>query len=243
MHWLKWYGKMGIVTLFCNIAAAIGFAVFALTKSAVLREFGIVAGINIMALFIISLILLPAALSYLPVPKQKHTRYLQNKWLAATLKRVEIWVFDHTKFVYALTIVMVIFSVTGIMRLRTEGFIVDDLPKTDKVYTDLKFFEHHFKGIMPLEVLIDTRKKNGFTGSRALPIFEKIDSFSQYIASKPEMARPLSLAEGLKFAKQGFYDGDSNNYAMPNAFDGAFVADYLRAPKNTQVGMAEHFKN
>jgi hypothetical protein len=234
--------KMGIVTLFCNIAAAIGFAVFALTKSAVLKEFGIVAGINIMALFIISLILLPAALSYLPVPKQKHTRYLQNKWLAATLKRVELWVFSHTKFVYALTIVIVIFSITGIMRLRSEGFIVDDLPKTDKVYTDLKFFEQHFKGIMPLEILIDTRKKNGFTGSRALPIFEKIDSFSQYIASKPEMARPLSLAEGLKFAKQGFYDGDSNNYSMPNAFDGAFVADYLRAPKNIQGGEAGTFQ-
>ena len=38
------------------------------------------------------------------------------------------------------------------------------------------YFEKNFKGIMPLEVLIDTRKKNGFTGSRALPIFEKIDS-------------------------------------------------------------------
>jgi predicted RND superfamily exporter protein len=234
--------KMGIVTLFCNIAAAIGFAVFALTKSAVLKEFGIVAGINIMALFIISLILLPAALSYLPVPKQKHTRYLQNKWLAATLKRVELWVFSHTKFVYAITIAIVIFSITGILRLKSEGFIVDDLPKTDKVYTDLKFFEQHFKGIMPLEILIDTRKKNGFTGSRALPIFEKIDSFSQFIASKPEMARPLSLAEGLKFAKQGFYDGDSNNYSMPNAFDGAFVADYLRAPKNTQGGEGASFQ-
>ncbi len=234
--------KMGIVTLFCNIAAAIGFAVFALTKSAVLKEFGIVAGINIMALFIISLILLPAALSYLPVPKQKHTRYLQNRWLAATLKRVELWVFGHTKFVYALTIAIVIFSITGILRLRSEGFIVDDLPKTDKVYTDLKFFEQHFKGIMPLEILIDTRKKNGFTGSRALPIFEKIDSFSQYIASQPEMARPLSLAEGLKFAKQGFYDGDSNNYSMPNAFDGAFVADYLRAPKNNQGGEGASFQ-
>jgi hypothetical protein len=234
--------KMGIVTLFCNIAAAIGFAVFALTKSAVLKEFGIVAGINIMALFIISLILIPAALSYLPVPKNKHTRYLQNKWLAATLKRVEIWVFGHTKFVYGLTIAIVIFSITGMMRLKTEGYIVDDLPKTDKVYTDLKFFEKHFKGIMPLEILIDTRKKNGFTGSRALPIFEKIDSFSQYIASKPEMARPLSLAEGLKFANQGFYDGDSNNYSMPNAFDGAFVADYLRAPKNSQGGEGASFQ-
>ncbi|MEI8059359.1 MAG: MMPL family transporter, partial [Ferruginibacter sp.] len=37
--------KMGVVTLFCNITAAIGFAVFALTKSPILREFGVVAGI------------------------------------------------------------------------------------------------------------------------------------------------------------------------------------------------------
>jgi uncharacterized protein len=110
------------------------------------------------------------------------------------------------------------------------------------VYTDLKFFEHHFKGIMPLEILVDTKKKNGFTGSRALPVFQKIDSFSQYIASLPEMARPLSLAEGLKFAKQGFYEGDSNNYAMPNAFDGAFVADYLRAPKDQQAGSGSTFQ-
>ncbi len=60
---------MGIVTLFCNIAAAIGFAVFALTSSDLLKEFGIVSGINVMALFVISLIFIPAVLSYLHCPK------------------------------------------------------------------------------------------------------------------------------------------------------------------------------
>ena len=226
-------GKMGVVTLFCNLAAAIGFAVFALTKSAILKEFGLVAGINIMALFFISLILLPAALSYLPVPKERHTRYLQNRWLAATLKRVETWVFGHRRLVYGITAGVLLFSILGITRLKSEGYVVDDLPKDDKVYTDLKFFERHFKGIIPLEVLIDTKRKNGLAGSRALNTFERIDSFSAYVASQPEMARPLSLAEGLKFAKQAFYDGDSNNYAMPNAFDGAFVGEYLRPNRDS----------
>ncbi|MBA2745481.1 MAG: MMPL family transporter, partial [Flavisolibacter sp.] len=67
--------KMGIVTLFCNLAAAIGFAVFALTRSAILKEFGVVAGINIMLLFVISLILIPVALNILPPPKARHTKY------------------------------------------------------------------------------------------------------------------------------------------------------------------------
>jgi uncharacterized protein len=226
-------GKMGIVTLFCNITAAIGFAVFYLTKSAILKEFGAVAGISIMAIFFISFILLPTVLSYMPPPKQRHLNYLENRWLASILTKIEIWVFGHKKFVYAISLGVVLFSVAGMLKLKAQGFIVDDLPQDDVIYMDLKFFEKNFEGIMPLEILVDTKRKNGFAGARALPIFEKIDSFSREISASPEMARPLSLVEGLKFAKQGFYDGDSNNYVIPNSFDGAFVADYLRVRKDS----------
>jgi predicted RND superfamily exporter protein len=227
-------GKMGVVTLFCNISAAVGFAVFALTKSAILKEFGIVAGINIMALFFISLVMIPIALYYMKEPQKKHTSYLDNKTILLTLTSIEKWVFSHKKLIYLITSVAVIFSIAGIMRLKTEAFIVDDLPKKDPIYEDLKFFESNFKGIMPLEILVDAKKKNGIAGSKALGIFEQVSNYSATIASKPEMARPLSLSEGLKFARQGFYDGDSNSYSMPNAFDGAFMADYLRAKKDSQ---------
>ena len=224
-------GKMGVVTLFCNISAALGFAVFALTKSIILKEFGIVAGINIMALFFISLILIPISLFYMAEPRKKHTRYLENKWLQTLLTTIEQWVFSNTRTVYLATGIALIFSIIGISKLKTQSFIVDDLPKKDKIYTDLRFFESNFRGIMPLEILVDTKKKNGIAGSRALSVYDKVSSFSAHIASYPEMARPLSLAEGLKFARQGFYDGDSNNYSMPNAFDGAFMADYLKPSK------------
>jgi predicted RND superfamily exporter protein len=224
-------GKMGVVTLFCNISAALGFAVFALTKSIILKEFGIVAGINIMALFFISLILIPISLYYMAEPRKKHTRYLENKWLQTLLTTIEQWVFIHKKTVYLATGIALVFSIIGISKLKTQSFIVDDLPQKDKIYTDLRFFESNFRGIMPLEILVDTKKKNGIAGSRALSVYDKVSSFSAYIASYPEMARPLSLAEGLKFARQGFYDGDSNNYSMPNAFDGAFMADYMKPSK------------
>ena len=229
-------GKMGVVTLFCNISAALGFAVFALTKSIILKEFGIVAGINIMALFFISLILIPISLYYMAEPRKKHTRYLENKWLQTLLTTIEQWVFSNKRTVYLATGIALIFSIIGISKLKTQSFIVDDLPKKDKIYTDLRFFESNFRGIMPLEILVDTKKKNGIAGSRALSVYDKVSSFSAYIASYPEMARPLSLSEGLKFARQGFYDGDSNNYSMPNAFDGAFMADYLKPSKeNSQA--------
>lgn len=219
-------GRMGIVTLFCNIAAAIGFAVFALTKSALLQEFGMVAGINIMALFVISLIFIPVVLSYLHPPKNRHTRYLDNRFLEKLLVRIERWTFHHAKWVYGVTIVLSVFAIMGIFRLKSEGFIVDDLPKTDKIYTDLKWFEQNFGGVMPLEILVDTKKKNGLL--RTTGPISRINELSTYIGAGPDAARPLSFAEGLKFAKQAYYDGDILSYDIPYEGDLAFMGPYLR---------------
>ena len=221
-------GRMGIVTLFCNIAAAIGFAVFAFTSSALLQEFGIVSGINIMLLFVISLIFIPSVLSYLPAPEAKHVRYLNNKFLEDILVKVDYWVFNHSRWVYGVTAAITIFAIVGLFRLKSEGFVVDDMPKTDKLYIDLKWFETNFKGIMPLEIMVDTKKKKGLI--RSTRPLAKIDEFSEYIASKPEAGRPLSFVEGLKFAKQAYFDGDSMSYNVPADVDMAFLGSYL-APK------------
>ncbi len=225
--------KMGVVTLFCNITAAIGLAVFALTQSAILIEFGKVAGVSIMLIFVISFILLPGVLSYMAVPEKRQLKYLDVKFFTNLLLRIDRWVFNHKKTVYAFTLLVVIFSILGTLRLKTEGFIVDDLPKTDKIYTDLKFFETNFKGVMPLEIVIDTKKKYGLAGARALPVLQKMDSLTSYITSQNEMGRPLSIVEGIKFVKQGFYNGDSSNYALPNSFDMAFIGDYLHPSEDS----------
>src|SRR6185312_7005968 len=225
--------KMGVVTLFCNITAAIGFGVFALTKSAILVEFGQVAGVSIMLIFVISFILLPAVLSYMKPPTHGQLRYLNLKIFINSLLKIEHWVFNHKKIVYASTLLLIIFSTIGIARLKTEGFIVDDLPKTDKIYQDLKFFENNFHGVMPLEIVIDTKKRYGLSGVRALPVLSRMDSLSTYIKQQSEMSKPLSIVQGIKFVKQGFYEGDSANYALPNSFDIAFVGDYLRPQKDS----------
>lgn len=205
-------GRMGIVTLFCNIAAAIGFAVFAFTKSAILKEFGVVAGINIMALFLISLLFIPAVLSYLPAPKPKHVKYLENKYLEYILVKIEKWTFHHAKWVYSITTIITIISIIGITKIKSEGFVVDDLPKNDKLYTDLKWFENQFNGLLPLEIVVDAKKPRA---ALKMETMLDIEEFSNYVTTKSEVARPLSIVEALKFANQGFYGGDTASYVLP----------------------------
>jgi predicted RND superfamily exporter protein len=217
--------RMGIVTLFTNLTAAIGFGVFFFTKSSLLKEFGLVAGINIMAIFVISLIFIPALFSYLPPPNSRHTSYLQSSWMDKLLSMLTNWVFGHRKYIYGVTILACIIAGVGISRLKNVGHIVDDLPHSDKVYLDLKFFEKNFRGVMPLEIVIDTKKKNGAV---ALPVLDKMDQLTTYMKHFPEIGHSLSVADGIKFARQAYYDGDSSNYGVPNMFDGAFMQPYLR---------------
>jgi len=219
-------GRMGIVTLFCNITAAIGFFVFALTKSPLLKEFGWVSGLNIMALFLISLLFIPPVLTFLPPPSTKHVKYLENKFLERVLIKIERWTFQHTKWVFAITSILVVVSIMGLMRIKKEAFIVDDLPKKDTLYTDLKWFEKETGGVMPLEIVVDTKKKNGLV--RSIKPLEAIDELHQYLVAQPELGKPLGLLEGIKFAKQAFYDGDSNAYAVPTGTEMAFMAPYLK---------------
>ena len=218
--------KMGVVTLFCNLTAAIGFAVFAMTQSQILKEFGVVAGINIMALFFISLFFIPPVLSLLPPPKSRHMKYLTNPRLNRWLDRLEKWSMNHRGLIYALSGILIIGAVAGIMRLKTVGHIVDDMPKSDRVYSDLRFFETNFKGVMPLEIVVDTKKKFGVT--RNLGNIQRIDSLAQFISQMPAIGKPLSIAEGLKFAKQAFFDGDSANYTLPSEFDLPALSQYLK---------------
>jgi uncharacterized protein len=237
--------KMGIVTLFCNIAAAIGFAVFALTESSILKEFGYVSGINIMMLFFISLVLIPAVLSMMGVPKPKHTRYLENPTLQRWLDRLERWAIHHRRLIYTVTAVVLVISLAGMFRLKSVGYIVDDLPKTDKIYTDLKFFETHFKGVMPLEIVVDTKEKNGIRKGM-LRTLTGMDSLTQYLSSQPYIGKPLSITEGLKFAKQAFFEGDSVNYTLPSEYDLPALQPYLSmrsgdGPQNSFTKLVSSF--
>jgi len=227
--------KMGVVTLFCNIAAAIGFAVFALTKSVLLKEFGQIAGINIMLLFFISLILIPFTLKSMPDPKIRHTKYLQNGSVLRWLDRLEYWSLNHRKTIFAVTVIVVIVAISGILHLKSVGYIVDDLPKTDKLYTDLKFFESNFNGVMPLEIVVDTRQKNGIR-KNMLKTISGMDSLSQYLSSKSYIGKPLSIVEGLKFAKQAFFEGDSSYYQVPQENDLLALRSYLSPNTESNSG-------
>ncbi len=215
--------KIGNATFLTNLTTASGFATFIIVKSDILKQFGIVASLNIMSLFLLSLLLIPIIFSFIEPPSSKHIKHLENKFVSKVISRLIIITKNYRRTVYVATVLIIGVGIFGITLVKSSGFIVDDIPKDDPVYKDLKFFENNFEGLMPLEIIVDTKKPNG---AMQLPVFNKMESLEKEFSAYPELSQPLSLLNLLKFSKQAFYNGNENYYKLPNNREKNFILAY-----------------
>ncbi len=216
--------RIGNANLLTNATTAAGFAAFIVTGNKILVEFGIVASINILIAFFLTLFLIPIFFSYLPPPKKRHIKHLEKSIVGKIIERVVYIVQNYRTVIYIIAAIIITIGIIGITRLKTTGNIVDDIPHKDPLYVDLMFLEKHFNGVMPLEITIDTKKKRGVM---KLSTIKKIDKLQEVLASYPELSKPLSIAEVIKFSKQAFYNGNEKMYSLPNNQEKNFILSYI----------------
>lgn len=220
--------KVGNATLMTNLTTASGFATFIFTKSKLLSEFGVVASICIISIFILSLLIIPVIYSYLPVPKEKHLEHLGKQWIGRFVNWMERMVKENRISIYITSLIVLILSIIGIYQIKVSGSLIEDMPKSMQFYKDIKFFEESFDGIMPLEIVINTRKKQGVNKSKTL---KKINQLEEHIIDTEELSRPMSVVSLVKYTKQAFYGGNPDFYDLPTTNERAFMAKLLKGSK------------
>jgi predicted RND superfamily exporter protein len=222
---------IGVTLFLANITTAIGFGVLYFTKSSMLVEFGVVAALSVMVTYFITLVLIPVILFLLPVPKIKHTKHLEGKRITKMLSAIDHLVHHQRKIIYLATAVVTLISVFGMFKINMVGYVVDDLPKNDPVYTDLHFFEKSFKGVLPFEISIDTKKENGLFSENAKALY-KIKAMQALFAEYPEFSKPVSIIEAIKFSYQAYRGGNAKFYKLPAITDLKALSDYSGSLNN-----------
>lgn len=217
--------KVGNATLMTNITTASGFATFIFTKSQILVEFGIMASINIMVVFFLALFIIPIIYSFLPLPKEKHLKHLDRKWMGRIVNWMENMVRHHRFAIYASAVILIIASMIGVYQMRVSGSLIDDMPKDKEFFSDIIFFEEELGGIMPLEILIDTKKEKGVM---ELSTLKKMDKLDETIGEYDELSKPLSVLNVVKYSKQAYYNGLPKYYQLPTNQDKNFILSYAK---------------
>jgi uncharacterized protein len=121
--------RVGTATLLTNLTTAAGFGTFMITNSQLLKEFGLIAAINIIALFFLCLILIPIYYSYQPVPKAKHLEHLNREYTQKFMN----WIAKNVRYnrskVYIIAIILFVVSFIGALNIKTSGSLTEDMPK------------------------------------------------------------------------------------------------------------------
>jgi len=226
--------KIGNATLMTNITTACGFATFILTDSEILKEFGLVASINIMLIFILSILLIPIIYSFMPLPQEKHLKHLNNIWINKFVDFLALTVKKYRIPVFITSILCLCISIIGIYKIKLSGNMIEDMPKNSEFVKDIKFYEKEFKGILPIEIMIDSKRKNGIT---RLATLKRMDDLSEHILKIPELSNPLSIVNLSKYIKQSFYNGNPNYFQLPSAQENTFISSFV---KNSNLKLEEN---
>ncbi len=228
--------KIGNATLMTNMTTASGFATFIITDSKLLKEFGVVASINIIGIFILSLLIIPIVYSFMSLPKTKHLKHLNKRWIDAFVNWMERIVRDHRIAVYIVSIALLVVSIIGIYQIEISGSPIEDMPKKAEFFQDIRFFESEFDGIMPVEIVVDTERPKGVLKPATL---KRIDRLGGVIEEIPELSKSISIVNLVKYSKQAFYNGIPKYYQLPTTQENNFIMDVARKSS----GNSELLKN
>ena len=221
--------KIGKATLITNLTTASGFATFILTNSKLLKEFGVIASLNVMGIFIISLIIIPIYFSYFSIPQKKHLNHLESKSINSLLNWMENKIKYNKKIIYSVSFTLLIICSYGISQIKISGNLLEDMPNKKNFFKDIVFFNDYFNGIVPLEILINTGKKNGVKNLTSL---KKIEKLKSVINTIPELSRPISIVDVVKYSKQTFYNGNPNFFKIPSRQENNFISQYVKNSKS-----------
>ncbi|MFD1616050.1 efflux RND transporter permease subunit [Gelatiniphilus marinus] len=217
--------KIGNATLMTNVTTASGFATFILTESKLLKEFGIVASLSILAIFILCLLIIPIIYTFLPYPKERHLEHLNKRWIGAFVNWMERMVKQKRIAIYATSVVLLIASIIGIYQIKISGSLIEDMPQQSEFVNDIRFFENEFNGIMPLEIMIDTKRKKGVM---KLATLKRMNELEELIAETPELSKPISVVGLVKYSKQAYYNGNPKHYQLPTSQENSFILSYAK---------------
>jgi len=217
--------KIGNATLMTNVTTASGFATFIITNSKLLKEFGIVASLSIMAIFILCILIIPIIYSFLPIPEEKHLEHLNRTWINSLGDWIEKTVKKSKINIYIISVLLLVTSIIGIYQIRISGSIIDDMPQKADWFDDIMFYEKEFNGIMPLEILINTKRKKGVT---KLSTIKKMSKIEDVILEIPELSKPISMVSLVKYSKQAYYNGNPKYYQVPTSQENSFILSYAK---------------
>lgn len=216
--------KVGNATFLTNLTTALGFSTFIFTNSEKLIEFGTIASINILMVFVLSICIIPIVFSIAQPPKVRHLKHLEKNYTKVVIDKLVFWSSNKRPAVYMVAGIVVLLSLYGLTKIEATGNLTSDLPDSDPILKDILFIQDHFNGAIPFEVMIDY-KVDGRKFSNQL--LQKVEGVQDILKENGSFSKSVSLVDFMKYINMAYYGNDSSRFKLISRKDLRRLGSYV----------------
>jgi predicted RND superfamily exporter protein len=217
---LKTIKDVGFATFITLITTSLGFLSLLNSHIIPIRDFGFFTSIGVFIGFILAFTIVPVVLNVIPQPNLKLESESSQFWNSRLLKLLS-WIFRNIKPIWAGTILLTVLSFWGISRISLNNYLIEGLTTHDELRQDFFFFEKHYSGVRPFEILVTPKDTSSTVlGVKELRAMDTLEKYLQKDYGVGFILSPLSLVKGVNKAQN---NGNPDYFILPK--DSSDIAD------------------
>ncbi|MGC1510373.1 efflux RND transporter permease subunit [Ketobacter sp.] len=207
----------GLAMFLTSLTTAAGMASFANADLLPISNLGVFTAVGVMSAFVMTIIVLPACISLLPLKpgsndKAPHTSVLLN----TLIDKAAHVSYYHPKKVIFVSFITLIAAMVAVLQMNFSHNPLKWLPDTLPAKQSIVTIDQQLGGSVSLEVLVDTGEQGGIHEPEFL---RNLDALCQQLGafSTPQFSvnKVLSITDLIKESNRALHNNDQRFYTIP----------------------------
>jgi predicted RND superfamily exporter protein len=186
---------IAVACMLTSATTAVGLASLVVSKTVMLRHFGLTSGLGVMVSYVVIITVVPAVLTWVTPPKRDEVRRERTSMFTnATTGLVERLL----RWRWVVLVATALFTIGAgyvASRITVDHALLDQFDETDPVYTTTLLIEEKLAGVRPLEVVLVSTEGDHFMDPEMVQTIQKIRNWA---ALRPEIIRTSSYGDMLR---------------------------------------------
>lgn len=205
---------MAVACFLTTLTTAVGFAALLVSRTVMLRHFGLTSAIGVMLSYVVTMTFVPPVLTWMKAPPPAEEK-ARGKLLDRIIVRITASIIRHPYVALAATFTFVALCFVAKQWLVVDHALLDQFRPEDPVYVSTRIMERELDGIRPLEIMLDA--PNDQTFDRA-DVLQRVTQLEQWARRDSSVLTSTSYVDVLR-QSLALLSGDAGVWTQPFASD------------------------
>ncbi|MDD3423769.1 MMPL family transporter, partial [Sphaerochaeta sp.] len=202
------------------LTTAIGFVALMSSKVLPVRYFGLFAAIGVLGEMVLALLLFPASMYLLGIPKYKQKP--QNLTKPSAMTKLNTLIMHQPKLIVVLSVFILAVGIWGTSKVWIDTSFLANFEKNSSIVETDQYVNAKFGGTSTLNVILISENEDLFKDPQVL---QTMDSMQTDLESNAIVGNTLSLATFIKQMNQVMEEHADASFSIPDSQE--LISQYL----------------